>query len=401
MSPGVPLELPAGRGSADARRAGHRRARARVALAAGRVVAITGTKGKSTTTTLVGRMLQAAGRHVLVGGNIGVPLERAGRRVDRRHAARRRSQQLSARDDRHVPPVDCGAAELLARPSRSPSERGGLRRGEGARSSPIRRRMTGRSSTPTARRRMALAASSRAPPRCVTPSSTRHDAAIFVERDFIWQRTSEGADAARAAGRRFELAGRHMLSNVAAATRDQPRGRGDRRGDGARARWLHRPRARDGAGRHLRWRALRQRFEGHQRRRGAAARSRASIASSSILGGRYKGGAFEDLREPLTARGRGVVAIGEARPLVRDARWPTSCRVVEADSMARGGRRGRASWRRPDGVVLLAPACSSFDMFADYADRGRVFKEEVRRLDENEGRRTKNENENGERNEER
>ena len=35
---------------------------------------------------------------------------------------------------------------------------------------------------------------------------------------------------------------------------------------------------------------------------------------------------------------------------------------------------------QPDGVVLLAPACSSFDMFADYADRGRVFKEEVRKL---------------------
>jgi hypothetical protein len=31
-------------------------------------------------------------------------------------------------------------------------------------------------------------------------------------------------------------------------------------------------------------------------------------------------------------------------------------------------------------VVLLAPACSSFDMFADYADRGRAFKAEVRRL---------------------
>jgi UDP-N-acetylmuramoylalanine--D-glutamate ligase len=34
----------------------------------------------------------------------------------------------------------------------------------------------------------------------------------------------------------------------------------------------------------------------------------------------------------------------------------------------------------PGGVVLLAPACSSFDMFRDYADRGRRFKEEVDRL---------------------
>ena len=40
----------------------------------GRVIAITGTKGKSTTTTLIGRMLSAAGRDVQVGGNIGVPL---------------------------------------------------------------------------------------------------------------------------------------------------------------------------------------------------------------------------------------------------------------------------------------------------------------------------------------
>ena len=40
----------------------------------GRVIAITGTKGKSTTTTLVGRMLDAAGKKVMVGGNIGTPL---------------------------------------------------------------------------------------------------------------------------------------------------------------------------------------------------------------------------------------------------------------------------------------------------------------------------------------
>ena len=35
---------------------------------------------------------------------------------------------------------------------------------------------------------------------------------------------------------------------------------------------------------------------------------------------------------------------------------------------------------RPSGVVLLAPACASFDMFRDYAERGRKFKEEVKRI---------------------
>jgi UDP-N-acetylmuramoylalanine--D-glutamate ligase len=53
--------------------------------------------------------------------------------------------------------------------------------------------------------------------------------------------------------------------------------------------------------------------------------------------------------------------------------------VVEASTLAEAVRR---AWElaAPDGVVLLAPACSSFDMFADYADRGRQFKEEVRKL---------------------
>jgi UDP-N-acetylmuramoylalanine--D-glutamate ligase len=42
----------------------------------------------------------------------------------------------------------------------------------------------------------------------------------------------------------------------------------------------------------------------------------------------------------------------------------------------------RRAWdlAMPNGVVLLAPACSSFDMFADYAERGRRFKEEVKKL---------------------
>jgi UDP-N-acetylmuramoylalanine--D-glutamate ligase len=47
--------------------------------------------------------------------------------------------------------------------------------------------------------------------------------------------------------------------------------------------------------------------------------------------------------------------------------------VIPASSPARA--------QGSDGVVLLAPACASFDMFRDYAERGRAFKKEVRRLD--------------------
>jgi UDP-N-acetylmuramoylalanine--D-glutamate ligase len=73
-SPGVPLDQPA----IDAARRRGVEIIGELELAsrwvAGPVIAVTGTKGKSTTTTLIGRMLSANGRRVLVGGNIGVPL---------------------------------------------------------------------------------------------------------------------------------------------------------------------------------------------------------------------------------------------------------------------------------------------------------------------------------------
>ena len=94
----------------------------------GRVVAITGTKGKSTTTTLTGRMLEAGGHRVLVGGNIGVALSAQVDASTAGHDPRRRGEQLSARDHRHVPAVDRGADEFLARPSGSSRGRGGVRR---------------------------------------------------------------------------------------------------------------------------------------------------------------------------------------------------------------------------------------------------------------------------------
>jgi UDP-N-acetylmuramoylalanine--D-glutamate ligase len=97
-----------------------------------------------------------------------------------------------------------------------------------------------------------------------------------------------------------------------------------------------------------------------------------------IVGGRFKGGDLGLLRAALKARAKAVVAIGEARPMIRAA-LNGAVGVHEADSFANAVAQAYAL-ARPSGTVLLAPACASFDMFRDYADRGRRFKEEVQRI---------------------
>ena len=97
-----------------------------------------------------------------------------------------------------------------------------------------------------------------------------------------------------------------------------------------------------------------------------------------IMGGRFKGGDLRLLRAALASRAKAVVAIGEARPLIRDA-FEGAAPVHEAAALDEAVRKA-FELAKPSGVVLLAPACASFDMFRDYAERGRRFKEEVRRL---------------------
>jgi UDP-N-acetylmuramoylalanine--D-glutamate ligase len=97
-----------------------------------------------------------------------------------------------------------------------------------------------------------------------------------------------------------------------------------------------------------------------------------------ILGGRYKGGDFADLLPSLAGRGRVVYAIGEARSRIAQA-LGKALPVVECASLREAVERAHAE-ARPGDTVLLAPACSSFDMFTDYADRGSTFKAEVGRL---------------------
>ncbi len=97
-----------------------------------------------------------------------------------------------------------------------------------------------------------------------------------------------------------------------------------------------------------------------------------------ILGGRFKGGSFASLVPALQGRAKAVLAIGEARPLIVEA-LGGHLPVIACDSLADAVEQGfRAA--APGDTVLLAPACASFDMFRDYAERGRAFKDAVRAL---------------------
>jgi UDP-N-acetylmuramoylalanine--D-glutamate ligase len=102
-----------------------------------------------------------------------------------------------------------------------------------------------------------------------------------------------------------------------------------------------------------------------------------------IAGGRDKGQDFAPLHTLVQQNVRQLVLIGEGAAAMERA-W-SSVPAVRATTLAEAvrlafdaARAGRG--RDEEAVVLLSPGCASFDMFTDYEDRGRRFKEEVARL---------------------
>ena len=324
-------------------------------------------------------MLEASGRRVLVGGNIGVPLSAHVDRVDARHAARRRGQQLPARGDRHVPSVDRRAART-SRPTTStatPTSAAYARAKARVFANQSRRRLGGRR-TPTSRRR------SNSPPAAAPAQlqllgdASARPTACRVRDGVVWHRTSEGDVALVPLARHRAARPAHDVERRRRQRHQPPGGRLARRHDAARSpgftglehvmepvatvagvRFVNDSKATnvDAAGaldRELRRGGgdRRRQVQGRPLRGSGRRRWRRTAARwwPSARPGRWCG-----------PRSTATVPVEEA------ATWPTPC--VGAFALA-----------RPDGVVLLAPACSSFDMFSDYAARGRAFKEEVAKL---------------------
>jgi len=97
-----------------------------------------------------------------------------------------------------------------------------------------------------------------------------------------------------------------------------------------------------------------------------------------IAGGVDKGGDYAPLRAPLTEKVKLLILIGAARDKMRTA-LEGAIAIETAPALAEAVRIAAAHARRGD-IVMLSPACSSFDQFKDYAERGRVFQELVRAL---------------------
>jgi UDP-N-acetylmuramoylalanine--D-glutamate ligase len=97
-----------------------------------------------------------------------------------------------------------------------------------------------------------------------------------------------------------------------------------------------------------------------------------------IAGGDGKGQDFATLRPAVAAHARAVVLIGRDAPQI-EAALAGSAPLRRARDMGEAVRAARALAQRGD-VVLLSPACASFDMFRNYAHRGEVFVEAVREV---------------------
>jgi UDP-N-acetylmuramoylalanine--D-glutamate ligase len=341
----------------------------------GRVIAITGTKGKSTTTVLAGKMLEAAGFRVAVGGNIGSPLSAqvAESTPDTLHVVETSSFQLEQTEtfhpwiavmlnfspdhlDRHPSIEAYGRAKARIFENQADTDWAVINADDPSVLDLARR---GRASKRHFARRAVL------------------EEGVVVEDAWIVERR-RGLTERLVPLDSVHLIGPHLVSDVMAAAAV---------GVIAGAAPAAMTAAVDA------FRGLEHamelvaevdgvRFVNDSKATNveAALKSIESFDRGlvAIVGGRFKGGDLSLLREPLRARARAVIAIGEARPLVREA-LEGAVDVRDAASLEEAIELA-FNLARPSGVVLLAPACASFDMFQDYAERGRRFKEEVAKL---------------------
>ncbi len=339
------------------------------------LIAVTGTNGKTTTTTLIGEMLRAAGKRVFVGGNIGNPLIEfvAGPRREEIVAAEISSFQLEAVDTfrPHVSVLLNITEDHLDRYAAY---------GDyiAAKRNIFRNQGKGDFAVLNMDDPLVLPLAHGLLPRVFFFSARQPVAAgCFLRGGSIVYRSPDGAPEEFPLSR-LKIRGAHNLENLMAAVavaricgcpqNAVQRVMDEFSGLEHRLEWVRKIDGitffNDSKGTNV----------------GSVVKSLMSFSKPVLLiaGGRDKQGDYGPLKDLVANRVKGMALIGEAQERIFSALGGLT-ETVRAKTLEEA-----VAWafsRASSGdVVLLSPACSSYDMFANYQERGRRFKEAVHRL---------------------
>jgi UDP-N-acetylmuramoylalanine--D-glutamate ligase len=375
LSPGVPASLPAVEGARSRGIPVWSEIELAWRFLRGKLVAITGSNGKTTTTSLVAHILKAAGLHTLVGGNIGVPLlALAESSTDASvTVAEISSFQLETIDqfrpeigvllnltpdhlDRHASFEAYAAAKMRLFENQREGDAAILNADD-----------------PEVARHMPSG------PHVYWFSRQKRVASGVFLRDGQIIFRAEGEEIPLLRRDEIPLRGEHNVENVLAAC--------------AAAYLAGAEPAAIAAGVKT-FCAVEHRLEFIAEIRGVSFYndSKATNVDASlkaieafpgplivILGGKDKGAPYAPLREPLRQRARLAVLIGAAAEKI-GGELEGALPLADAGTLERAVEIAVQS-AQPGDTILLAPACSSFDQFKNYEHRGRTFKELVARLD--------------------
>jgi UDP-N-acetylmuramoylalanine--D-glutamate ligase len=335
------------------------------------LVAVTGTNGKSTTTTLIGEMLRQAGHKVFLGGNLGAPfigavagrwdwgvLEISSFQLEWVDKFRPKIALLLNVTEDHLDRYPAFADYLAAK------ERIFAAQAEGDtailnRDDPL-----------------VWALRERVRARVFSFGFDEVRDGVFARSGDIFWRTGESEE--RYSLVHVKLKGVHNVENMMAAVAAA-------KCAGA-AREAIQKTLEDFAGLEHRLEFVREKHganyynDSKGTNVGAVVKSLASYPGPVILlaGGVDKGGDYGVLADEIRRKVRRLILFGAAKHIMAGALGHLTETVIVDDLPA--AVRDAAIHARAGDVVLLSPACSSFDQFRDYAERGRMFKSLVREL---------------------
>jgi len=362
ISPGIPLEQPHVARALDA----GVRVVGELELAVSRldcpVVGITGTNGKSTTTTFAGDLLQAAGLDPFVGGNLGLPVSEGVMQGDPGVAVVEVSSfQLETAPTFHptvAAMLNCTEDHLDRYPSFDEYRR--------AKEQIFANLTAADTLVYNAADPIVVDMLSRVPARLQAFSLADHGrAGAFLDGAAIVLRDPDG----RLDLGGFVVPGAHNIENLMAAVLCARAAGADPavmepalpqlRGLPHRMEWV---RGLDGVDWYNDSKATNV---------ASAAKTLEGIGRRAVvlLGGKDKGGDYGPLVDALAA----------GAPMIRDALEGTGVRFEVVDDLAAAVTVARA-WALDGDAVLLSPACSSYDQFRDYEQRGDTFRELVEEL---------------------